>query len=266
MIARPRFLLFVEASLDADGVEGSWNFSLEALESEFELEASDRERGFGIQRLELIGLVRGLEALEQPSRVTLVSASRYLNRGLRNGLPLWRENEWQWERFGEMTPIKDADLWKRVDHALDFHDVQSRMLRIDGAHLRANRPHSSFEASFPSESYPLPQDSERVHSAPSDDDSPCDQAEMLPATLRMATTSIATSLAPSRPLPRSTSLEREARSSGSLAPLVIDEPDWEEENTDPEVAAARGGPGWWQHQADRAVRSAWLLTRRRRAR
>lgn len=128
---RPRYLLFVEAASATESSPGRWRFSLEGLESGEHLDAEDQEKNAGLYRLELIGLVRGLEALDQPSRVTLVSTSRNLNRGLRTGLPLWRENDWQWERFGEMTPIKDADLWKRVDLALTFHEVSSRTFRLD---------------------------------------------------------------------------------------------------------------------------------------
>ena len=94
------------------------------------------------ERLDLLAVVRGLEALDQPSRVTLVTASGYVHRGLRFGLPAWRQNGWQWERYGQMVPIKNRDLWQRVDRALEFHEVAFRCARIDPAHddLTATRP------------------------------------------------------------------------------------------------------------------------------
>jgi ribonuclease HI len=95
------------------------------------LEAGDFESELGGERLELLAVVRGLEALEQPSQVTLVTPSRYVQRGLRYGLPPWRENQWRWERFGELTPVKNADLWQRVDRALEFHRVDCRVWRLD---------------------------------------------------------------------------------------------------------------------------------------
>ena len=76
------------------------------------------------QRLELLAVVRGLEALAQPSRVTLVTPSRYVNRGLAYGLAEWRANGWQWEHFGQMVPVKNRDLWQRVDRALAIHEVE----------------------------------------------------------------------------------------------------------------------------------------------
>ncbi|HRF00450.1 MAG TPA: hypothetical protein PLI18_08030 [Pirellulaceae bacterium] len=138
----PRFLLFVEATPETDAAPGRWRFSLEGIETDLHLEADDPEPGAGLPRLELLALVRGLEALDQPSRVTLVTSSRTLGRGLRTGLTAWRESDWQWERFGEMTPIKDADLWQRVDAALKFHQISSRTFRLDTAHA-PGPPHRS---------------------------------------------------------------------------------------------------------------------------
>jgi ribonuclease HI len=74
--------------------------------------------------LELLAVVRGLEAIDRPARVTLLTGSRYVSRGIRRQLSQWREDNWQWERFGEFVPIRDKDLWQRVDHALQFHQVE----------------------------------------------------------------------------------------------------------------------------------------------
>ncbi len=75
----------------------------------------------------------GLEALDQPSRVTLVTSSKYVHRGLLYGLQEWRSNDWMWEHFGEMAPVKNRDLWQRLDHALAFHELDFRPWRFDVA-------------------------------------------------------------------------------------------------------------------------------------
>ena len=59
-----------------------------------------------------------------PSRVTLLTRSRYVRRGIRRELNQWRERRWRWERFGKLVPIRDHDLWQRVDRALQFHQVE----------------------------------------------------------------------------------------------------------------------------------------------
>ena len=117
--AKPHFLLFSESNRKQ--ARGQWRFVLQAVDGSDQFEAYDEEPNVGGERLELLAVVRGLEALPEPARVTLVTPSRYVNRGLAQGLPEWRHNGWQWEHFGEMVPVKNRDLWQRVDRALDFH-------------------------------------------------------------------------------------------------------------------------------------------------
>src|SRR5262249_30688971 len=94
------------------------------------LEVADAEPAIQGERLELLTVVRGLEALPQPSRVTVVTPSAYVNRGLNYGLEEWRENNWHWERHGDMVPVKNSDLWRRLDSALRIHQVECRLQRI----------------------------------------------------------------------------------------------------------------------------------------
>jgi len=75
--------------------------------------------------------------LEQPSQVTLLTDSRYVSQGIAHGLTEWRSNDWCWERFGELTPVKNRDLWQRVDRALRFHRVDCRTWRFDAPHVPA---------------------------------------------------------------------------------------------------------------------------------
>lgn len=121
-----------EASAQLDNrttlVRGRWHFVLDKLDGDEKFEVADSETCLSPDRLALLCVVRGLEALEQPSRVTLVTTSRYVMRGMRFGLNSWRESDYCWERFGVQKPIRNADLWKRVDVALDYHGVDCRML------------------------------------------------------------------------------------------------------------------------------------------
>jgi ribonuclease HI len=137
-VPAPHYLLFSESRRDRE--RGQWRFVLQSLDGESRLEVTDDEREVQGERLELLAVVRGLEALEQPSRVTLVTPSRYVDRGLKYGLDDWRSNGWQWERFGEMAPVKNRDLWQRVDRALQFHSVECCSWRFDGPHTAAEPP------------------------------------------------------------------------------------------------------------------------------
>jgi ribonuclease HI len=132
-VRAPHFLLLSEADVAQHSAEraGQWRFVLEAMDGSSKVEAADSEPLTTGERLELLAIVRGLEALDQPSRVTLVTASRYVSRGIRFGLDQWRESDWHWERYGQMTPVKNNDLWQRIDQAMKIHQVECRALRFE---------------------------------------------------------------------------------------------------------------------------------------
>lgn len=133
----PHYLLFSDAH-DGHGdcikPGGRWRFVLESVDGMSVMQADEEEPDAHGERLELLCVVRGLEALDQPSRVTLVTPSRYVRLGLRFGLAEWRVNRWQWEHFGRLIPVKNRDLWQRVDHALRYHQVDCRCWRFDASH------------------------------------------------------------------------------------------------------------------------------------
>jgi ribonuclease HI len=118
----PHFLLFSTA--DASSASSTrWQFVLESLDGSRRMAAGDEEPGSPGERAELLAVVRGLEALDQPSRVTLVTRSRYVSRGIVRCIEEWRAANWMWDRFGRVEPIRDHDLWQRVDRAMSFHEV-----------------------------------------------------------------------------------------------------------------------------------------------
>jgi ribonuclease HI len=110
----------------------AWRFALEDVGTGQSFSATDFETCECLERLELLAVVRGLEALDQPAKVTLVTKSRYVSRGLKRGLADWRSNGWHWERFGRWVPVRDHDLWRRVDRALSFHEVAVRLWHFVG--------------------------------------------------------------------------------------------------------------------------------------
>ncbi len=129
-IPAPHFLLFSESHPKSD--RGDWRFVLQSVDGLDKIEAADVEPRMQGERLELLTVVRGLEALEQPSRVTIVTPSKYVSRGILNSLEEWRANDWHWESFGQMVPVKNQDLWRRIDRAMAFHHVECRAWRFEG--------------------------------------------------------------------------------------------------------------------------------------
>jgi ribonuclease HI len=156
-VPAPHFLLFSSARHTRPPHEsnaGQWHFVIRASDGTTTLEAEDAESEVSRDRLELLAIVRGLEALEQPSSVTIITSSRYIQRGLLHGLVNWRENGWQWERFGALTPVKNADLWRRIDHAMRFHAVRCRV--ISAKTTAANAPAATDHSVPPPSTKPIP--------------------------------------------------------------------------------------------------------------
>ncbi len=72
-------------------------------------------------RMELIAAIQGLESLSRPSTVHLYTDSQYLRRGITEWLPGWKRNGWMTR---EKKPVKNVDLWTRLDEAARKHDVR----------------------------------------------------------------------------------------------------------------------------------------------
>jgi ribonuclease HI len=134
------FLLCTEASRAA---APRWKFVLQSVDSDERLSAADSELESRHSRLELLAVVRGLEAIDRPSRVTLLTRSRYVSRGIRRQLNHWREDNWQWERFGQLVPIRDHDLWQRVDRALQYHRVECCAWHLDDVAAKRSNENKS---------------------------------------------------------------------------------------------------------------------------
>jgi len=139
MLSLPQYRLYTEAGVAHQ--PGRWRFVLYCPDCETPLEAEDVDPVARGERLELLGVVYGLEALDQPARVVLMTPSVYVREGIRYGLPQWRRNDWQWESFDKMVPVKNCDLWQRVERAMRFHEVECRTWRIDPAHAAVPSPH-----------------------------------------------------------------------------------------------------------------------------
>ncbi len=87
-------------------------------------------------RMELLGAIVGLEALKQSCRVTLTSDSQYLRQGITQWIRNWKRNGW---RTASKAPVKNADLWKRLDEAAGRHEVEWKWVRGHAGHPENER-------------------------------------------------------------------------------------------------------------------------------
>ena len=96
-----------------------------------ERELSGFEPATTNNRMELAAAIAALEALKRPSRVRLVTDSNYLRQGVTAWLAGWKRNGW---RTASKQPVKNQDLWQRLDGALARHEVDWRWVRGHAGH------------------------------------------------------------------------------------------------------------------------------------
>ncbi len=77
-------------------------------------------------RMELMAAIQALESLTRPASVRLHTDSTYLRNGVSKWLPGWKRNGW---KTADKHPVKNADLWRRLDAAVQRHDVDWRWVR-----------------------------------------------------------------------------------------------------------------------------------------
>ncbi|MCO6439888.1 MAG: ribonuclease HI [Nitrococcus mobilis] len=82
-------------------------------------------------RMELTAAIQALESLKRPCRVVLTTDSQYLRRGITEWLPNWKRRGW---RTAERKPVKNADLWQRLDTLAARHEVEWRWVRGHDGH------------------------------------------------------------------------------------------------------------------------------------
>lgn len=77
-------------------------------------------------RMELTAAIMALESLKRPCAVQLHTDSRYVMQGITEWLPNWRRRGW---RTAANKPVKNADLWQRLDRAAQTHKVDWRWVK-----------------------------------------------------------------------------------------------------------------------------------------
>jgi ribonuclease HI len=72
-------------------------------------------------RMEIMAAIAGLESLKRRSRVHVYTDSSYLRNGIMSWVANWKRNGWQ---TSAKKPVKNADLWQRLDAVVRQHDVE----------------------------------------------------------------------------------------------------------------------------------------------
>ncbi|MFP4208790.1 MAG: ribonuclease HI [Wenzhouxiangella sp.] len=98
---------------------GGWGALLRWNGNERDL--SGGERLTTNNRMELMAAIQALEALKRPCRVTLTTDSQYVRKGISEWMAQWKCNGW---KTAAKKPVKNVDLWQRLDQAVARHQVE----------------------------------------------------------------------------------------------------------------------------------------------
>ncbi|OZB29473.1 MAG: ribonuclease HI [Pseudomonas sp. 34-62-33] len=82
-------------------------------------------------RMELMAAIAGLVALTRPCSVKLVTDSQYVMKGIQEWLPNWKKRGW---KTASKEPVKNADLWQKLDEEVNRHQVSWQWVRGHTGH------------------------------------------------------------------------------------------------------------------------------------
>ena len=89
--------------------------------------------------MELQAVVEGLSALKRPCRVELFTDSVYVGKGISEWMTKWKQNGWQRKEKSKLVPVKNEDLWRRLDELLSQHQVKYTRVAGHSGHPENDR-------------------------------------------------------------------------------------------------------------------------------
>jgi ribonuclease HI len=135
----PKIHLFTDGACRGNPGPGGWAYILRHLSTGKEKEAAGPAERTTNNRMELIAVIRGLEALQRPCDVVVFTDSEYVRRGLSEWMPKWKTNGWRRREGSAWKPIKNEELWRRLDELIGIHRVQYKRVAGHSGHPENDR-------------------------------------------------------------------------------------------------------------------------------
>ena len=82
-------------------------------------------------RMELMAAIKGLESLKRPCKVRLTTDSQYVMKGIQEWMHNWKKRGW---KTAARKPVKNVDLWQRLDQVTREHDIEWTWVRGHTGH------------------------------------------------------------------------------------------------------------------------------------
>ena len=131
---RPHVFIFTDGACSGNPGPGGWGAILRF--GEIEKELSGGERNTTNNRMELMAAISALEALKRPAIVDITTDSQYVRQGITSWIHGWKRNGW---RTADKKPVKNTDLWQRLDAALHQHEVRWHWVKGHDGHAENER-------------------------------------------------------------------------------------------------------------------------------
>ncbi len=134
MSRNPEVEVFTDGACSGNPGPGGWGAVLRHGRSEKELSGGERQTTNN--RMEMMAAIAALEALKRPTRVALTTDSTYLRDGITKWIRGWKAKGW---KTSTGSPVKNKDLWQRLERALAPHEVSWHWVRGHTGHPENER-------------------------------------------------------------------------------------------------------------------------------
>ena len=121
--------IFSDGACRGNPGPGGWGALLRFKGKEKELHGGERETTNN--RMELMAVIEALGSLKRPCQVHVITDSQYVMKGITEWIGGWKRRNW---KNSSNKPVKNADLWMRLDKAVSAHDVRWSWVRGHTGH------------------------------------------------------------------------------------------------------------------------------------
>jgi len=129
-----RVHIYTDGACRGNPGPGGWGALLRYGATEKELYGGERETTNN--RMELMAAIQALESLTRPCTVVLTTDSTYVMKGISEWMANWKRNGW---KTAAKKPVKNADLWQRLEAATHEHDIQWDWVKGHSGHPENER-------------------------------------------------------------------------------------------------------------------------------
>ena len=133
------YLAYTDGACSGNPGPGGWGALLQAKEGNAIVKERPLSGGEALttnNRMELMAAINALEALGRPTEITIVTDSTYVKNGVTSWIHGWKRNGW---RTSAKKPVKNDDLWKRLDEAQARHEVTWEWVKGHAGHPENER-------------------------------------------------------------------------------------------------------------------------------